>query len=98
MSIDQLTKAHKFLLRERYYYMIERSEFKDKERLLNFCNAAQTITNPDKLSRWVGYIQGVLIERGILDIHFERDLTREIYKPIYESLGYDTTSITVTKD
>ena len=98
MSLEKLIKAHKFLLRERYYYMIERSEFDDKLRLLNFCNAAQTITNPDKLSRWVGYVQGVLIERGILDVNFERDLTREIYKPIYESLGWDTTSIDVTKD
>lgn len=81
----------------RYRSIIEGKNFKDEEFLLNFCDSALTLTNPDKLSRWVGYIQGVLIERGILDTKFERDVSREIYKPIYERLGYDTTTVEVKK-
>ena len=79
----------------RYKSIIEGRNFKDEEFLLNFCNSALTLTNPDKLSRWVGYIQGVLIERKIIDTEFERDVSREIYKPIYERLGYDTTTVDV---
>ena len=82
---------------KRYRSIIEGKNFKDEEFLLNFCDSALTLTNPDKLSRWVGYIQGVLIERGILDTKFERDVSREIYKPIYERLGYDTTTVEVKK-
>jgi hypothetical protein len=94
--MEKLIDAHKFMMR-RYRDIIEGRNFKDEEFLLNFCNSALTISNPDKLSRWVGYIQGVLIERNILDTDFERDVSREIYRPIYEELGYDTTTINVEK-
>jgi hypothetical protein len=94
--MEELIRAHYFMIR-RYRSIIEGKNFKDEEFLLNFCDSALTLTNPDKLSRWVGYIQGVLIERGILDTKFERDVSREIYKPIYERLGYDTTTVEVKK-
>ena len=35
-----------------------------------------------KLNRWLGYIQGVLIERGITDVTTERDWTRPLFRPI----------------
>ncbi len=94
--MDELIRAHYFMIR-RYRSIIEGRNFKDEEFLLNFCDSALSIANPDKLSRWIGYIQGVLIERGILDTKFERDVSREIYKPIYERLGYDTTTVEVKK-
>jgi hypothetical protein len=94
--MEKLLKAHYFMMR-RYRDIIEGKNFKDEEFLINFCNSSLTISNPDKLSRWVGYIQGVLIERSILDVRFERDLSREIYRPIYEELGYDTTTVEVKK-
>lgn len=94
--MEELIKAHYFMVK-RYRSIIKGKNFKDEEFLLNFCDSALTLTNPDKLSRWVGYIQGVLIERGILDTKFERDVSREIYKPIYERLGYDTTTVEVKK-
>ncbi len=35
-----------------------------------------------KLNRWVGYIQGVLIERGITTVEEERNFTRPLFRPI----------------
>jgi hypothetical protein len=33
-----------------------------------------------KLNRWLGYIQGVLIERGITTVQIERDWTRPLFR------------------
>ncbi len=92
--MEELLNAHRFMMR-RYKSIIENKNLDDKEFLVNFCNTAQTLTNPDKLSRWLGYIQGILIERKIIDTDFERDVSREIYKPIYERLGYDSSTVDV---
>jgi hypothetical protein len=35
-----------------------------------------------KLCRWLGYIQGVLIERGRTTVEKERDWTRPLFRPI----------------
>lgn len=35
-----------------------------------------------KLCRWLGYIQGVLIERGITTVQEERDWTRPLFRPL----------------
>ena len=35
-----------------------------------------------KLNRWLGYIQGVLIERGITTVEAERDWTRPLFRPL----------------
>lgn len=43
----------------------------------------------DKLSRWLGYIQGVLADRGKLDVAAERDRTRPIFHEAYEAMGID---------
>lgn len=34
-----------------------------------------------KLNRWLGYIQGVLIERGYTTVEEERDFTRPLFRP-----------------
>ena len=39
-----------------------------------------------KLCRWLGFIQGVLIERGITTVEAERNWTRPLFKP----LDFDT--------
>ncbi len=36
----------------------------------------------NKLNRWLGYIQGVLIERGRTTVQIERDWTRPLFKPL----------------
>lgn len=35
-----------------------------------------------KLCRWLGYIQGVLIERGLTTVEAERDWTRSLFRPL----------------
>lgn len=35
-----------------------------------------------KLCRWLGYIQGVLIERGFTTVEIERDWTRPLFRPL----------------
>ncbi|QIV65879.1 hypothetical protein Cp1R7AA1_166 [Mesorhizobium phage Cp1R7A-A1] len=35
-----------------------------------------------KLCRWLGYIQGVLIERGLTTVQEERDWTRPLFRPL----------------
>jgi len=35
-----------------------------------------------KLSRWLGYVQGVLIERGKTTVTAERDATRSLFRPL----------------
>ena len=95
--MEELINAHKSMMR-RYRSIIINYNLEDKEYLIKFCDAAQTLRNPDKLSRWVGYIQGILIDRTIIDTNFERDISRELYKPIYEKLGYDTTSVNVNEN
>lgn len=35
-----------------------------------------------KLNRWLGYIQGCLIERGATTVDDERDWTRPLFRPL----------------
>lgn len=41
----------------------------------------------DKTQRWLGFVQGVLAARGILDVDAERDRTREILHAVYAADG-----------
>jgi len=35
-----------------------------------------------KLSSWLGYVQGVLITRGVTTVTIERDATRSLFRPL----------------
>lgn len=37
----------------------------------------------DKLSRWLGFVQGVLAVQGIIDVDEEREFTRPIFHQLY---------------
>lgn len=39
----------------------------------------------DKLSRWLGYVQGVLTVRRIIDVQEERDLSRPLFHAAYST-------------
>ncbi len=41
----------------------------------------------DKLSRWLGFIQGVMTMRGMISVQEERDLTRPLFHAAYEEEG-----------
>jgi hypothetical protein len=37
----------------------------------------------DKLSRWLGYVQGCLTSRGLIDVQTERDFSRPLFHAAY---------------
>ena len=41
----------------------------------------------DKVARWVGYIQGCMIMRGILTTETERNITRPLFREAYMKTG-----------
>lgn len=47
-----------------------------------------------KLNRWLGYIQGCLIERGETTVEVERDWTRPLFRPL--DFGTDNMKIATT--
>lgn len=60
--------------------------------LIKMCEigAANAGTWPaDKTGRWLGYVQGCLAVRGLLDVDAERDLTRGDFRTAYALLGLE---------
>lgn len=55
---------------------------KDHPDLLKFLNEFHGDVPLNKLNRWLGYVQGVLIERGITTVQAERDWTRPLFRPL----------------
>lgn len=49
------------------------------DELADGCRSSMPIC---KANRWLGYIQGVLIERGHLTVEEERDATRPLFRPL----------------
>ncbi len=94
---DNLIDAH-ILMINRYRFLINASNLPDKYFLLNFCDTAVTLTNTDKFSRWIGFLQGILFERGMIDIEEERNVSRQIYKPIYDALNMDSRTVDVKEE
>jgi hypothetical protein len=41
----------------------------------------------DKASRWLGFVQGCLATRGLIDVDEERDITRPMFHSVYEKDG-----------
>lgn len=74
----------------RYHEMITSdpmaTEYDNHRDLLSFIREFdEAITNRlplIKLNRWLGYIQGVMIERGLTTVETERDWTRPLFRPI----------------
>lgn len=63
-----------------------------REHLLWMCSAAIDHAGAwpvDKLSRWLGFIQGVLTVRGILSVADERALSRPLFHAAYAEVSID---------
>ncbi|MCE6958083.1 hypothetical protein LAZ40_03305 [Cereibacter sphaeroides] len=41
----------------------------------------------DKISRWLGFVQGCLAMRGLIDVDVERDFSRPLFHGAYAALG-----------
>lgn len=71
----------------RYLEMCDQSPLIDPDdKVVAFCRElldASLRGDPvPKLCRWLGYIQGVLIERGLTTVQAERDWTRPLFRPL----------------
>lgn len=89
--IEDIHTAHCFMML-RYADILRASDLDEREHWIKFCDLGRQLTNTDKLSRWVGFIQGLLYASKLITIEEERAYSRNIYKPLYEELGYDTTT------
>ena len=43
----------------------------------------------DKQSRWLGFIQGVMVMYNIIDVEEERDFSRPLFHKAYKELGLE---------
>ena len=64
----------------------------DLRNLLWLCEEGKDamITNSmplDKASRWLGFVQGCLAMRGLIDVDTERDFSRPLFHAAYENEG-----------
>jgi hypothetical protein len=59
--------------------------------LISLCE--QAIKRPDapddKVSRWLGFVQGVMAVKGLISVDEERDLTRPLFHRAYEEMGIE---------
>lgn len=46
----------------------------------------------DKLSRWLGFVQGCMVMRGLIDVEVERDVSRPLFHTAYAASGEDAVS------
>lgn len=52
--------------------------------LLWMCDTALTRDMPlGKMSRWLGFVQGVMATKGLIDVDEERDFSRPLFHAVY---------------
>jgi len=97
---DALVQQNRKLLKE-YKDLLIREMYRrdcneeDLSICVSMCAASETIENGDKLSRWVGFVQGILYVEGVLSIEDMRNSTRESYCNIYSRFGLPIESVNV---
>jgi hypothetical protein len=47
----------------------------------------------DKLSRWLGFVQGCLASRTLIDVDEERDFTRPLFHQAYQAEGVEVPKV-----
>lgn len=65
----------------------EDTSFDHLRWMMNRCMEHLFVWPIDKISRWIGCVQGVMRCRGVLDFGAERDRTRPIFHRAYEAMG-----------
>ena len=79
------------ILFRRYLAILRDTSFDDNPpctgsvHLTWMCDTAlsETEWTDDKISRWLGFIQGVMIMRGLLNVEEERDFSRPLFHQAY---------------
>ena len=64
---------------ERYAIIARQYGYAD---LVNFLSEFNRKVPLMKLNRWLGYVQGTLISRGVLTVEMERNWTRPLFRPL----------------
>lgn len=79
-----MTPYHEALLKcaFRYEGMAAPVDPKLLDFVYEFERGCRTGAPVPKLCRWLGYIQGVLIVRGVTTVDRERDWTRPLFRPL----------------
>lgn len=55
--------------------------------MIGQCRSKLAVWPTDKTSRWIGFIQAGLAEKGLLDVQAERDRTRPFFHEAYQAMG-----------
>ena len=82
-AIMKCTCRYRDMISERTYWdgwVAYESIYKFNQELADQCAAKELSIM--KLNRWLGYIQGVLIERGLTTVEDERIWTSSIFEPL----------------
>lgn len=81
------------ILFERYINILRNSNYKtdieecSKEHLIYMCDyAVKNILDfpDDKTSRWLWYIQWIMINNKLISVNEERDFSRKLFHKVYE--------------
>lgn len=83
--LNHLFDRYLFLAKENYHVLSARVTPVLTDKVINLSASAITIMNDlpeDKANRWLGFVQGVMIAGGVLDIEYERDYTRPLFHSV----------------
>jgi len=76
---------------EKYHWVAKQSHSKNRDKIMSMCERG--INTPDmhtdKMSRWLGFIQGVLYADGLLNVKMERDTSRKLFHDAYQKSGIE---------
>lgn len=92
MKTDPVAIATKLIL-IKLKGLLKKYPFKgeiDSEYLIRMCDVAienHDLWPIDKLSRWLGFIQGTMITNGRTDVDSQRDFTRPLFHEAYKMKG-----------
>jgi len=105
MTVTQATreiiKNYIPILEKEFIKPNKKSKTKNIFRLLKMChtilnctydedtNQSKNKMTEDKLSRWLGYIQGVMSVYNLIDVEIERNLTRPLFHKVYADMGIE---------
>lgn len=93
MVIEKELRSATLLMFERYYKLLIDLSF---ESNIDKCNSSSLLRLTkvaidkidelpiDKLNRWLGFVQGVLVMNGIITVDGERDYSRPLFTKAYK--------------
>ena len=66
-------------------------EFTSNNHLIDMCQTIidNTTLPEDKISRWLGFIQGVMVMKGYTTVNIERDFSRPLFHKVYKTNNID---------